>query len=209
MENIFLVKIQTNVNQRKHIQDFDLKTVGVSFFCIRTCFSLPGRRGSFSYFWVFKCQISACRFLNHPVLIWGVLLISFLQLSFDVRAYPSRAIKTFYENLLSLNCLNHPCACTCSLPHFSVCLPVCLSFFSVFRRRVFQWVIFKFSITSLLLTAQTEFLHVKPKRKAVAPSRIFLVLGSFSLHSTPCKQPLNQEVSSILWDRYARTTNLD
>ena len=55
MENILLVKIQTNVSQRKHIhknlfsqvshtmkiQNFDHQNWS-DFFCIRTSFSLPG-----------------------------------------------------------------------------------------------------------------------------------------------------------------------
>ena len=75
MENIFLVKIQTNVNQWRHIHNnfcqnflaqlksriFTIK-IGVIFFCIRIYFSLPGWTGSF-IFWVFKCHISGCRFL--------------------------------------------------------------------------------------------------------------------------------------------------
>ena len=55
MENIFLVKIQTNVNQRKHIHTNFLSEVSHTIkiqnfdhhnwsdlFCIRTYFSLPG-----------------------------------------------------------------------------------------------------------------------------------------------------------------------
>ena len=55
VENIFLVKIQTNVNQRKHIHNNFLSEVSLTikiqnfdhqnwsdFFGIRTYFSLPG-----------------------------------------------------------------------------------------------------------------------------------------------------------------------
>ena len=55
MENIFLVKIQTNVNQRNHVHNSFLAEVSHTikiqifdhqnwsdFFCIRTYISLPG-----------------------------------------------------------------------------------------------------------------------------------------------------------------------
>ena len=78
MENIFLVKIPKNVNQRKHIytitfcQKFltQLKSriltikIGVIFFLCKNLFFFA-RLNRFLYFWVFKCQISACWFLNH------------------------------------------------------------------------------------------------------------------------------------------------
>ena len=76
MENIFLVKIQTIVNQRKHrhnnflsevshtikIQNFDHQNW--SDFLFKNLFFFA-RLNRFLCFWVFKCQISACRFLNH------------------------------------------------------------------------------------------------------------------------------------------------
>ena len=82
MENIFLVKIQTNVNQRKHVHNSFLSEVSHTIkiqnfwpsklkwflFCIRTYFSLLGWTGSYI------CHISACRFLNHKALICGFLL---------------------------------------------------------------------------------------------------------------------------------------
>ena len=70
MENIFLVKIQTNVNQRKHvhnsfllevshtikIQNFDHQNWS-DFFLYKNLFFFATLN------WVFKCHISACRFL--------------------------------------------------------------------------------------------------------------------------------------------------
>ena len=62
MENIFLVKIQTNVNQRNHIHENFLSEVSHTinirnfdhqtwsdFFCIRIYFSLPGWTGSYIF----------------------------------------------------------------------------------------------------------------------------------------------------------------
>ena len=63
MENILLVKIQTNVNQRKHIHNNLLSNVSHTikvdnfghqnwsdcFICLRTYFSLPGVTGSYIF----------------------------------------------------------------------------------------------------------------------------------------------------------------
>ena len=94
MENIFLVKIQKTVKKKKKkknpenihtitfCQQFltQLKSriltikIGVIFLDNNIFFF--ARLNRFLYFWVFKRQISACRFLNHEVLICGFLLYS-------------------------------------------------------------------------------------------------------------------------------------
>ena len=78
MENILLVKIQTNVNQRKHMHDtfcqkllmeLKLRSLTVKIGVIVLCKDLHvfffARLNRFLYFWALQCQISACRFLNH------------------------------------------------------------------------------------------------------------------------------------------------
>ena len=76
MENILLVKIQANVNQRKHIHNNLLSKVSHTIisriknfdyqnwsdFLYKNLFFFA-RLNRFLYFWVFKCQILACRFL--------------------------------------------------------------------------------------------------------------------------------------------------
>ena len=42
------------------------------FFVSRTIYFFFARLNRFLYFWVFKCQISACRFLNYQVKIFGI-----------------------------------------------------------------------------------------------------------------------------------------
>ena len=76
MENILLVKFQTNVNQRKHIHKNLLSKVSDTIksriltikigaiVLYKNLFFFPGLN-RFLYFWVFKCQFSASRFLNH------------------------------------------------------------------------------------------------------------------------------------------------
>ena len=76
MEKILLVKIQTNVNQRKHMHNtlcqkllVPLKSriltikIGLIVLCKNLFFF--ARLNRLLYFWVFKCQSSAFRFLNH------------------------------------------------------------------------------------------------------------------------------------------------
>ena len=84
MKNLFLLKIQTSVQQRKHIHNNFLSIVSRTtkiqnfdhqnwsdFFCC-CCFFLFfwyknlcffARLKRVLYFWLFNCQISACRFL--------------------------------------------------------------------------------------------------------------------------------------------------
>ena len=77
MENILLVKIQTNVNQRKHIYTITfcqklltklksrILTIKIGVILMYKNLVFFARLNKFLYFWVFKCQILACRFLNH------------------------------------------------------------------------------------------------------------------------------------------------
>ena len=79
MENILLVKIQTNVNQRKHMHNtfcqkrllmqLKLRSLTVKIGVIVLYKDLHvfffARLNRFLYFWALQCQISACRFLNH------------------------------------------------------------------------------------------------------------------------------------------------
>ena len=78
MENMLLVKIQTNVNQRKHmhntfcqkfLMELKLRSLTVKIGVIVLCKDLHvfffARLNRFLYFWALQCQISACRFLNH------------------------------------------------------------------------------------------------------------------------------------------------
>ena len=71
MENILLVKIQTNVNQRKHIHNNLLSkvshtikienlTIKIGVICLYKNLFFFARLNRFLYVWVFKCQISAC-----------------------------------------------------------------------------------------------------------------------------------------------------
>ena len=79
------------VNQRKHtmhnflsevfhtikIQNFDHQSRSDFFLC-KKLFFFAGWTGSY-IFGVFKCQISACRFLNPQVLMCGFLLLQKLR----------------------------------------------------------------------------------------------------------------------------------
>ena len=67
IHNNFLSKFLTQLKSRI----LTIK-IGVMFLCKNLFFF--ARLNRFLYFWVFKCQISACRFLNHQVLICGFLL---------------------------------------------------------------------------------------------------------------------------------------
>ena len=72
MKNTLLVKIQTNVNQRKHIHNNLLSkvshtikienlTIKIGVICLYKNLFFFARPNRFLYVWVFKCQISACR----------------------------------------------------------------------------------------------------------------------------------------------------
>ena len=73
MENVLLVKFQTNVNQRKHLSKvsdtnksrINILTIKIGVIVLyKNLFFFPGLN-RFLYFWVLKCQFSASRFLNH------------------------------------------------------------------------------------------------------------------------------------------------
>ena len=72
MKNTLLVKIQTNVNQRKHIHNnllskvshtikIENSTIKIGVICLYKNLLFFARLNRFLYVWVFKCQISACR----------------------------------------------------------------------------------------------------------------------------------------------------
>ena len=55
-------------------ENFDHPNYSDFFLCKSLLFF--ARLNRFLYFWVFKCQISACRFLNHQLLICGFYCIT-------------------------------------------------------------------------------------------------------------------------------------